>query len=107
MKDSNLYISNLPKDLTEKDLDKLFGQFGEIVQRNVLKDKISGLSRGVAFVRFSKGEEARAAIASLDGKQLENGLLPISVRVAEDHSRQRAQIIVAHPNLACRGKVSS
>lgn len=52
MKYSNLYISNLPKNVTEKDLDVLFGQFGEIVQRNVLKDKISGLPRGVAFVRL-------------------------------------------------------
>lgn len=52
MKDSNLYISNLPKDVTEKDLETIFGVFGEIVQRNVLKDKITGLPRGVAFVRY-------------------------------------------------------
>lgn len=51
MKDSNLYISNLPRDITEKDLEKIFGEYGEIVQRNVLKDKLTGLPRGVAFVR--------------------------------------------------------
>lgn len=51
MKESNLYISNLPKDITEKDLDRIFGEYGEIIQRNVLKDKITGLPRGVAFVR--------------------------------------------------------
>lgn len=53
MKDSNLYISNLPKEFTEKELEEIFGVYGEIVQRNVLKDKNSGLSRGVAFVRCS------------------------------------------------------
>lgn len=51
MKDSNLYITNLPKDVTEQDVDNLFKDFGEIVQRTVLKDKITGLPRGVAFVR--------------------------------------------------------
>lgn len=51
MKDSNLYITNLPKDVTEEDIDRIFGQYGEIVQRTVLKDKITGMPRGVAFVR--------------------------------------------------------
>lgn len=51
MKDSNLYITNLPKDVTEEDIDKMFGEYGEIVQRTVLKDKITGMPRGVAFVR--------------------------------------------------------
>ncbi|CAH0548597.1 unnamed protein product [Brassicogethes aeneus] len=91
MKDSNLYITNLPKDVTEQDVDRLFQDYGEIVQRTVLKDKITGLPRGVAFVRYSKGEEAQAAIANLDGKMLENAMLPLSVRVAEDHGRQKAQ----------------
>ncbi|KRT84773.1 RNA binding protein [Oryctes borbonicus] len=93
MKESNLYISNLPKDITEKDLDRIFGEYGEIIQRNVLKDKITGLPRGVAFVRFSKREEAQAAIANLDGKQLEKSTFPLSVRVADDHSKQKAQFL--------------
>ncbi|XP_023012635.1 protein sex-lethal isoform X2 [Leptinotarsa decemlineata] len=95
MKDSNLYITNLPKDVTEQDVDILFGEYGEIVQRTVLKDKITGMPRGVAFVRYSKGEEAQAAIANLDGKLLENAMLPLSVRVAEDHGRQKAQYLEA------------
>lgn len=45
------------------------------------------------FDRFSKGEQAQAAINNLDGKQLENAMLPLSVRVAEDHGRQKAQYI--------------
>ncbi|CAH1117620.1 unnamed protein product [Phaedon cochleariae] len=93
MKDSNLYITNLPKDVTEKDVDNLFNKYGEIVQRTVLKDKITGMPRGVAFVRFSRGEEAQAAIANLDGKLIENAILPLNVRVAEDHGRQKAQFL--------------
>ncbi|XP_066260276.1 sex-lethal homolog isoform X1 [Euwallacea similis] len=95
MKDSNLYITNLPKNVTEEDVENLFKDYGEIVQRTVLKDKHTGMPRGVAFVRFSKGEEAQAAIANLDGKLLENAMLPLNVRVAEDHGRQKAQYLEA------------
>ncbi|KAL1501274.1 hypothetical protein ABEB36_006625 [Hypothenemus hampei] len=108
MKDSNLYITNLPKDVTEQDVENLFKEYGEIVQRTVLKDKHTGMPRGVAFVRFSKGEEAQAAIANLDGKMLENAMLPLSVRVAEDHGRQKAQYLEAWSpltgGLGVRGK---
>lgn len=45
--------------------------------------------------RYSRGEEAQAAIANLDGKMLENAMLPLSVRVAEDHGRQKAQYLEA------------
>lgn len=51
IKDSNLYITNLPRSYTEQDIEKLFGEFGDIVQKNILKDKITGMPRGVAFVR--------------------------------------------------------
>jgi protein sex-lethal len=52
MKASNLYITNLPKDVTEEDVHNLFCNYGEIVQKSVLKDKITGMPRGVAFVRL-------------------------------------------------------
>lgn len=43
--------------------------------------------------RFSRGDEAQAAIAALDGKLLDNAILPLNVRVAEDHGRQKAQYL--------------
>lgn len=100
MKDSNLYITNLPKDVTEKDMDRIFGEFGEIIQRTILKDKITGMPRGVGFVRYSKTEEAQSAIAALNGKQLDNALLPLSIRVAEDHGKQKAHYL-EHANYMC------
>ncbi|KAJ8974945.1 hypothetical protein NQ317_011507 [Molorchus minor] len=98
MKDSNLYITNLPKDVTEQEVDNLFKDYGEIVQRTVLKDKITGLPRGVAFI--FEGEEAQAAITNLDGKMLDNAMLPLSVRVAEDHGRQKAQYLESWNSMA-------
>lgn len=92
-KDSNLYISNLPKDFTEENLAELFGKYGEIIQKNLLKDKNTGLPRGVAFVRFARGDEAQAAIHDLDGVKLDKSMLSLSVRVADDHTKQRSHMI--------------
>ena len=39
------------RNITEQYLDMLFGKFGQIVQKNLLKDKLTGMPRGVAFVR--------------------------------------------------------
>ncbi|KAK5638173.1 hypothetical protein RI129_012468 [Pyrocoelia pectoralis] len=100
MKYSNLYVTNLPKNVTEEDMDNLFGEFGEIIQRTVLKDKITGMPRGVGFVRFSKTEEAQSAISALNGKQLDNALLPLSIRVAEDHGKQKAHFL-EHMTYGC------
>lgn len=52
IKETNLYITNLPRNITEEWLDTIFGKYGTIVQKNILRDKLSGSPRGVAFVRF-------------------------------------------------------
>lgn len=90
IRDTNLYVVNLPKNFQDQDLDDTFGPFGNIVQKNLLKDKITGMPRGVAFVRYDKKEEAQAAIAALNGTQLGGSLLPLQVRLAEEHGKQKA-----------------
>ena len=39
------------RNITEKQIEEIFNGFGRIVQKNILKDKLTGLPRGVAFVR--------------------------------------------------------
>lgn len=39
------------RNITEKQVEEIFSKFGNIVQKNILKDKLTGLPRGVAFVR--------------------------------------------------------
>jgi len=52
IKDTNLYVTNLPREYKDEDVHVLFSPYGDIVQRNLLRDKITNLPRGVAFVRF-------------------------------------------------------
>ncbi|XP_014474255.1 PREDICTED: sex-lethal homolog isoform X2 [Dinoponera quadriceps] len=90
IKETNLYVTNLPRNITESQIDEIFSKYGNIVQKNILKDKLTGLPRGVAFVRFDKREEAQEAIARLHGTIPEGGSEPLSVKIAEEHGKQKA-----------------
>lgn len=90
IKDTNLYVTNLPRTITEDQLEIIFGKYGRIVQKHILRDKSYGTPRGVAFVRFDKREEAQEAIAALNNVIPEGGTEPLSVKVAEEHGKQKA-----------------
>lgn len=76
----NLYVGNLSYEATEEDLRQAFSQYGAIDKVSLMKDKISGQSRGFAFVEMPSKEEAEAAIGSLNGKDLKGR--PITVNEA-------------------------
>ncbi|XP_055614247.1 protein sex-lethal isoform X2 [Uranotaenia lowii] len=98
LKETNLYITNLPRTITEDQLDIIFGKYGLIVQKNILRDKLTGHPRGVAFVRYNKREEAQEAISALNNVIPQGGTQPLNVRVAEDHGRAKAALFVPSYN---------
>ncbi|VDM53663.1 unnamed protein product [Angiostrongylus costaricensis] len=67
IKGSNLYVSGIPKSMTLNELEVIFRPFGQIITSRILSDNITGLSKGVGFVRFDKKEEAELAIQTLNG----------------------------------------
>ncbi len=74
----NLYIGNLARDVTEKDLRELFEPFGEIKAINIIKDKFSGQSRGFGFVEMTEKAAGQAAIEGLKGKSLHERTLDVT-----------------------------
>jgi cold-inducible RNA-binding protein len=65
-----LYVGNLAYGVTEEDLKKSFGEVGECVAANIVRDKYSGNSRGFGFVEMATEEEAQEAIRKLNGGEL-------------------------------------
>ncbi len=63
----NIYVGNISYTATEETLKELFGQFGHVVAVKIIKDKLTGKSKGFAFVEMSDG--GQEAIDSLDGKE--------------------------------------
>ncbi|KAH7683172.1 splicing factor 1 protein [Dioscorea alata] len=78
--ETNLYIGYLPPTLEDDGLIRLFSSFGEIVMAKVIKDRITGLSKGYGFVKYSNVEQANQAIVAMHGYHLEGRI--IAVRVA-------------------------
>jgi RNA recognition motif-containing protein len=66
----NIYVGNLSPDVTGDDLRQAFEAFGQIESANVITDKFSGESRGFGFVEMPSKEEATAAIAGMNGKDI-------------------------------------
>lgn len=76
----NLYIGFLPPTLEDDQLIRLFSSFGEIVMAKVIKDKITGVSKGYGFVKYADVSMANQAISAMNGYNLEGR--NIAVRVA-------------------------
>lgn len=67
----NIYVGNLPFSTTDEDLRAAFEDFGEVASATVIKDKFSGRSRGFGFVEMPSDAEAQAAIAGLNGAEMD------------------------------------
>ncbi|CAL5429641.1 unnamed protein product [Camellia sinensis] len=78
--DTNLYIGYLPPTLDDDALIRLFSPFGEIAMAKVIKDRVTGLSKGYGFVKYSDVNQANQATNSMNGYRLDGRV--IAVRVA-------------------------
>ncbi|CAN4095104.1 unnamed protein product [Withania somnifera] len=78
--ETNLYIGYLPPTMDDDGLINLFSPFGTIVMAKVIKDRLSGLSKGYGFVKYADVQQANSAIAGMNGHSLDGRT--IAVRVA-------------------------
>lgn len=63
-----LYVGNLSYSVTSADLEQLFSAHGTVQSAQVIEDRASGRSKGFGFVEMGSDEEARRAIAALNGQ---------------------------------------
>ncbi|KAF3781977.1 Branchpoint-bridging protein [Nymphaea thermarum] len=91
--DTNLYIGYLPPNLEDDGLIRLFASFGDIVMAKVIKDRVSGLSKGYGFVKYSDANQAAQAIAAMNGYRLEGRV--IAVRIAGKPPQPPTPTVVA------------
>jgi translation initiation factor 3 subunit G len=64
---ATIRVTNLSEDTRESDLQELFRPFGTIQRIYLAKDKITGQSKGFAFINFHRREDAARAIAGVSG----------------------------------------
>ena len=85
----NLFVGNLPYNMTSDDMAQTFAQAGTVVSAKVISDKYSGRSRGFGFVEMSSDEEAKKAIEMFNGKDVNGRPLVVNeARPREERPRQ-------------------
>jgi RNA recognition motif-containing protein len=75
---SKIYVGGLPYSITDQSLNDLFAPHGTVESARVITDKFTGQSRGFGFVEMASADEAKKAIAALDGSQLEGRTLTVN-----------------------------
>src|ERR1017187_6329897 len=85
---TKLFVGNLSFNTTENDLQEAFAAHGTVVEANLMMDRMSGRSRGFAFVTMSTPEEAQKAIAAMNGPTIGEHQLTVNIaRPKEERPR--------------------
>ncbi|MBM3280685.1 MAG: RNA-binding protein [Candidatus Handelsmanbacteria bacterium] len=74
----DIYVGNLSYRATEEELRRAFEAFGRVDGLQIIKDKLSGQSRGFAFVQMPQQSEAEAAIAGMHGREFGGRTLTVN-----------------------------
>jgi RNA recognition motif-containing protein len=83
-----LYVGNLSFDTTENDLQDLFEKHGQVSEVSLMMDRMTGKSRGFAFVTMNDKAQAEAAITALNGTQVSGRALTVNeARAREERPR--------------------
>src|ERR1700733_11901503 len=87
---TKLFVRSLSYSTTDATLEELFATAGTVVSAKVIMDRDTNRSKGFGFVEMSSDEEAKAAIAMLDGKELDGRVIAVAeARPREDRGGDR------------------
>ncbi len=86
----NIYVGNLPSNVTDDELKIAFSEFGEISSIKIITDRFSGQSKGFGFVEMPNNSEADQAVKAFSKKQLkiQGNLIKVS-QVEKKRKKQK------------------
>jgi RNA recognition motif-containing protein len=87
--EKKLYVGNLSFGTTEEDLRKMMGEAGSVESVDVIMDRVTGMSKGFAFVTMSTQAEAEKAIAMFNEKTVGDRVIKVNIaRPREERPRE-------------------
>lgn len=79
MNPNRLFVGNLSYQTGENDLQDLFAQAGSVTSVNLMMDKVTGKSRGFAFIEFGTAEEANRAVEQFHNKEFQGRQMTVNI----------------------------
>ena len=74
----NIYVGGISFDANEDDLRKAFEAFGTVDSVAIITDRNTGKSKGFGFLEMPNGNEAKAAIEGMNGKDVKGSALNVN-----------------------------
>jgi RNA recognition motif-containing protein len=88
---TKLYVGNLTDDITEEDLMDNFNDLGNCVSAKIIRDRLTGQSKGFAFVEMATEQEAQDVIKKCRGVELDGKKLVVSEARPEGKPKQNGK----------------
>ena len=90
MNPTRLFVGNLSYQTMENDLQDYFAQAGAVNSVNLMMDKMTGKSRGFAFIEFADANEANKTIEQFHNKEFQGRALTVNIaRPREERAPQQ------------------
>ena len=83
----NIYVGNLPRDLTREQLEAAFAAHGQVESVSIITDRATGESRGFGFIEMQNDQEGQTAIDALNGQDLGGRVITVSVARPREERR--------------------
>ncbi|KAK8744786.1 hypothetical protein OTU49_000616 [Cherax quadricarinatus] len=90
-----MFVGQIPRSMDENDLRKMFEEYGEVYQINVLRDKVTGQSKGCCFVTFYARKSALEAQNAMHNIKTLSGMHhPIQMKPADTENRNERKLFI-------------
>lgn len=74
----NIFVGNLSKEVTDRDLEQAFGEFGHVKSVKIIRDMFSGESKGFGFVEMSDTASAQKAMNELNTREIKGKKIAVN-----------------------------
>lgn len=89
-----LIIRNLARSISEAEIKNLFEEYGKVQSCDLVLDKVSGKSKGFAFVEMPNPGEAKAAMKNLNGKDIAHSKIRVKKAEAKKSEEKKDEEII-------------
>jgi cold-inducible RNA-binding protein len=86
---TKLFVGSLAYSVTDQELEEFFAAVGTVASAKVIMDRETNRSKGFGFVEMSTDEEAKAAVAQLNGKELAGRAVAIDEAKPQENRERR------------------